>query len=189
MGSNGLTSARHDVFHHDYAAKYPDSYDHNTPEAVIFNGSKSLTEKINVNGEMIDAGKLVLSPTRTFLPVLKQVIEQCRPHIHGMIHCTGGGQAKVLKFMENKRVVKDNLFTTPPLFELIQQESGTSWKEMYQVFNMGNRMEIYTDVSEAQRIIDLANSFGIDAQIVGYVENAEQNEVLIKGPYGEFSYH
>ncbi len=188
MGSNGLTSARHDVFHHDYAAKYPDSYDFNTPEAVIFNGSKSLTEKININGTLIDAGKLVLSPTRTFLPVLKQVIAECRPYIHGMIHCTGGGQAKVLKFMDNKRVVKDNLFATPPLFQLIQQEAGTTWREMYQVFNMGNRLEIYTDESAAQRIIDITRSFGIDAQIIGYVEESAENQVIVKSEHGEFSY-
>jgi phosphoribosylformylglycinamidine cyclo-ligase len=188
MGSNGLTSARHDVFHHDYATKYPDSYDHNTPEAVIFNGSKSLTEKININGESIDIGKLVLSPTRTFLPVLKQVIAECKNEIDGMIHCTGGGQAKVLKFVDNKRIVKDNLFATPPLFELIQKESGTTWREMYQVFNMGNRMEVYTNEKTAARIIAIAQSFGIEAQIVGYVEDAPQNEVVVKSPYGDFSY-
>jgi phosphoribosylformylglycinamidine cyclo-ligase len=188
MGSNGLTSARHDVFHHDYATKYPDSYDHNTPEAVIFNGSKSLTEKININGESIDIGKLVLSPTRTFLPVLKQVIAECKNEIDGMIHCTGGGQAKVLKFVDNKRIIKDNLFATPPLFELIQKESGTTWREMYQVFNMGNRMEVYTNEKTAARIIEIAQSFGIEAQIVGYVEDAPQNEVIVKSPYGDFSY-
>jgi phosphoribosylformylglycinamidine cyclo-ligase len=188
MGSNGLTSARHDVFHHDYATKYPDSYDHNTPEAVIFNGSKSLTEKININGESIDIGKLVLSPTRTFLPVLKQVIAECKNEIDGMIHCTGGGQAKVLKFVDNKRIVKDNLFATPPLFELIQKESGTTWREMYQVFNMGNRMEVYTNEKTAARIIAIAQSFGIEAQIVGYVEDAPQNEVIVKSAYGDFSY-
>ncbi len=188
MGSNGLTSARHDVFHHDYATKYPDSYDHNTPEAVIFNGSKLLTEKININGESIDIGKLVLSPTRTFLPVLKQVIAECKDEIDGMIHCTGGGQAKVLKFVDNKRIIKDNLFATPPLFELIQKESGTTWREMYQVFNMGNRMEVYTNEKTAARIIEIAQSFGIEAQIVGYVEDAPQNEVIVKSAYGEFSY-
>jgi phosphoribosylformylglycinamidine cyclo-ligase len=188
MGSNGLTSARHDVFHHDYATKYPDSYDHNTPEAVIFNGSKSLTEKININGESIDIGKLVLSPTRTFLPVLKQVIAECKNEIDGMIHCTGGGQAKVLKFVDNKRIIKDNLFATPPLFELIQKESGTTWREMYQVFNMGNRMEVYTNEKTAARIIEIAQSFGIEAQIVGYVEDAPQNEVIVKSTYGDFSY-
>ncbi|MFZ4542876.1 MAG: AIR synthase related protein [Saprospiraceae bacterium] len=188
MGSNGLTSARHDVFHRDYALKYPDSYDHNTPENVIYNGKKRLTDPINVNGSLIDAGKLVLSPTRTFLPVLKQILAECRPFIHGMIHCTGGGQAKVLKFVENKRVVKDNLFSTPPLFSMIQEESGTSWEEMYQVFNMGNRMEIYTDYASAQRMIELSNSFGIEAQIIGYVEEAEKNQVIVRSVHGEFVY-
>lgn len=188
MGSNGLTSARHDVFQHGYAKQYPDSYDPNTNEAVIFNGSKSLTDKIKIDDELIDVGKLVLSPTRTFLPVLKQVIDECKPNIDGMIHCTGGGQAKVLKFIENKRVIKNNLFTCPPLFNLIKEESGTDWKEMYQVFNMGNRMEIYTDEKSAQRIIEISKSFNIDAQIIGYVEDAAQNEVLIQSDYGNFSY-
>lgn len=188
MGSNGLTSARHDVFKHDYAKQYPDSYDPNTNEAVIFNGSKSLTEKINIDGELIDIGKLVLSPTRTFLPVLKQIIDECKSSIDGMIHCTGGGQAKVLKFMENKRVVKNNLFATPPLFKLIKEEAATDWREMYQVFNMGNRLEIYTDETCAQRIIEIAKGFNIEAQVIGYVEDATQNEVLIQSEYGNFSY-
>lgn len=188
MGSNGLTSARHDVFQHSYAKQYPDSFDPNTNEAVIFNGSKSLTDKINIDGEWIDVGKLVLSPTRTFLPVLKQVIEECKESIDGMIHCTGGGQAKVLKFMDNKKVVKNNLFATPPLFKLIKEEAGTGWKEMYQVFNMGNRLEIYTNETTAQRIIEISKSFNIDAQIIGYVEEATQNEVLIQSEYGTFSY-
>jgi phosphoribosylformylglycinamidine cyclo-ligase len=188
MGSNGLTSARHDVFQHGYAKQYPDSYDPNTDEAVIFNGSRSLTEQIAVDGELISIGKLVLSPTRTFLPVLKQIIEECKPAIDGMIHCTGGGQAKVLKFMEQKRVVKNNLFATPPLFNMIKEESGTDWKEMYQVFNMGNRLELYTDEASARRIIEIAQSFDIEAQIIGYVEDAMRNEVIIKSEHGDFSY-
>lgn len=188
MGSNGLTSARHDVFAHAYAKKYPDSFDANTPEAVIFNGTKLLTDKINIDGQAIDAGKLVLSPTRTFMPILKPVISEFRDKIDGMIHCTGGGQAKVLKFIEQKRIIKDNLFATPPLFELIQQEAGTTWREMYQVFNMGNRMEFYTDTHTAEQIIAIAKSFNIDAQIIGYVEDAPQNEVIVKSAHGEFVY-
>jgi phosphoribosylformylglycinamidine cyclo-ligase len=189
MGSNGLTSARHDVFHHEYAGKYPDCYDHNTPKNVIFTGKKRLTDLVDVGGERIEAGKLVLSPTRTFLPVLKQVIEECRPAINGMIHCTGGGQAKVLKFIQNKKIVKDNLFATPPLFRMIQEESGSSWQEMYQVFNMGNRMEIYTDVATAERIIAISKRFQIDAQIIGHVEEAPANEVIVKTAQGTFKYN
>ncbi len=189
MGSNGLTSARHDVFSHDYAAKYPDSYDKNTPEDVIFIGSKKLTDKIDIGGQKIDIGKLVLSPTRTFLPVLKTIFSQIgKKHIHGLIHCTGGGQAKVLKFMDKRKVVKDNLFATPPLFEMIQNESKTSWKEMYQVFNMGNRLEFYCDKSIADEIISVAKGFNIDAQIVGYVTSARSNSVVIKNDKGEFTY-
>ena len=188
MGSNGLTSARHDVFHKEYAEKYPDCFDHNTPESVIFTGKKRLRDLIDVNGESIEAGKLVLSPTRTFLPVLKKVIEECRPAINGMIHCTGGGQAKVLKFIKNKKVVKDNLFATPPLFSMIQEESGSSWQEMYQVFNMGNRMEVYTDATTAAHIIAICKSFNIDAQVIGYVEEAPANQVLVKSEHGVFEY-
>ncbi len=189
MGSNGLTSARHDVFSHDYAAKYPDSYDKNTPEDVVFIGSKKLTDKIDIGGQKMDIGKLVLSPTRTFLPVLKTIFSQIgKKHIHGLIHCTGGGQAKVLKFMDKRKVVKDNLFATPPLFEMIQNESKTSWKEMYQVFNMGNRLEFYCDKSIADEIISVAKGFNIDAQVIGYVTSACSNSVVIKNDKGEFSY-
>jgi phosphoribosylformylglycinamidine cyclo-ligase len=189
MGSNGLTSARHDVFSHDYVAKYPDSFDKNTPEEVVFVGSKKLTDTIDINGEQITIGKLVLSPTRTFLPVMKQIFDTIgKKNINGIIHCTGGGQAKVLKFINDKKIVKDNLFDAPPLFELIQSEAGTSWKEMYQVFNMGNRMEFYVKPQFADAIIAIAQSFGIAAQIVGYVEDAPKNEVLIKASQGEFSY-
>ena len=189
MGSNGLTSARHDVFAKEYAQKYPDSFDNNTPDDVIFVGSKKLTDTININGENISIGKLVLSPTRTFLPVMKNIFDKIgKKSIHGLIHCTGGGQAKVVKFLDGKKVVKDNLFQTPPLFEMIQSESGTTWKEMYQVFNMGNRLEFYVNEKNAQTIIDIAKSFNIDAQIIGHVENAPKNEVFIKSPYGDFSY-
>jgi phosphoribosylformylglycinamidine cyclo-ligase len=189
MGSNGLTSARHDVFSHEYAEKYPDSYDKNTPDEVVFIGSKKLTDKIEIDNKKIDIGKLILSPTRTFLPVLKTIFAQIgKKNIHGLIHCTGGGQAKVLKFMDKRKVVKDNLFVTPPLFELIQNESKTSWKEMYQVFNMGNRLEFYCDKTVADEIINVAKGFNIDAQIVGYVTSARSNSVVIKNDKGEFVY-
>lgn len=189
MGSNGLTSARHDVFAKEYAQKYPDSFDKNTPEDVIFVGSKKLTDTININGKNMNIGKLVLSPTRTFLPVIKNIFDAVgKKNIHGLIHCTGGGQAKVVKFLDGKKVIKDNLFNTPPLFEMIQSESGTSWKEMYQVFNMGNRLEFYVSEKNAQTILDIAKRFNIDAQIIGHVENAKQNEVLVKSKYGDFSY-
>ncbi len=188
MGSNGLTSARHDVFHHDYAQKYPDSFDHNTPEEVVFVGSKRLTDKIDIDGTAIDIGKLVLSPTRTYLPYLKALLDKHRSAIHGLIHCTGGGQSKVGKFIENCRVVKNDLLPIPPLFKMIQEESGTTWKEMYQVFNMGHRLEIYTDQSSASSMVELAKSFGIDAKIIGYVEAAEGANVRLETPYGIFDY-
>jgi phosphoribosylformylglycinamidine cyclo-ligase len=189
MGSNGLTGARHDVFSHEYAAKFPDSYDPNTPEAVIYTGSKKLTDTININGQEIPAGKLVLSPTRTYLPVLKKYLSEFgKEHIHGLIHCTGGGQAKVKNFIKNKRVVKDNLFDLPPLFELIQSESGTGWQEMYQVFNMGHRLEFYLSMSEVQTVIDIARSFNIDARVIGHVEAASGEAVRVESPFGIFEY-
>lgn len=189
MGSNGLTSARHDVLAKEYAGKYPDSFDPNTPEEVIFTGSRKLTETIDVPGHgPIPVGKLILSPTRTFLPVLKPLIEGHRDKIHGMIHCTGGGQTKVQKFIGNVRIIKDKLFELPPLFKLIQEESGTGWKEMYQVFNMGNRMEVYLKPEHADIVIDQARAFNIDAQIVGRVEAAEKPEVRIESPFGVFEY-
>lgn len=188
MGSNGLTSARHDVFHADYRDKYPDSYDANTPKDLIYIGSQKLTDTIEVDGETITVGKLILSPTRTYLPVLKVLIDELGPQINGMIHCTGGGQTKVGKFIENKRVIKHQLFPVPPLFDLIQRESGTDWKEMYQVFNMGHRMEVYLDEKHAQRVIDMAQSFGIDAQVIGHVEEHTGNAVRIESPYGSFDY-
>ncbi|MBX2878070.1 MAG: phosphoribosylformylglycinamidine cyclo-ligase, partial [Saprospiraceae bacterium] len=188
MGSNGLTSARHDVFEAAYRAKYPDSYDANTPKDLIYAGSKKLTDTIEINGEAIPIGKLVLSPTRTYLPVLKVLIDELKPKIHGLIHCTGGGQTKVGKFVENKRVVKNQLLSIPPLFEMIQKESQTGWKEMYQVFNMGHRMEVYLPEAEAERVIEIAKSFDIEAQVVGHVEQHTGNSVRIDSPYGQFDY-
>ncbi|MEO1258365.1 MAG: AIR synthase-related protein [Bacteroidota bacterium] len=192
MGSNGLTSARHDVFSKIYAAKYPDSFDANTPEEVIYTGGKKLTETINIDGVDMHIGKLVLSPTRTYLPVLKKVLEifqgAKRKDIHGLIHCTGGAQTKVQHFIKNKKIIKNNLLDLPPLFELIQKESGTSWKEMYQVFNMGHRLEFYLKEKDAQTVVDIARSFNIEAQVVGYVEYAEGEQVRVESPFGNFDY-
>lgn len=188
MGSNGLTSARHDVLDHDYAAKYPETFDPATPESLVYSGKRKLTETININGQEIPIGKLILSPTRTFLPFIKPLLEQLRPHIHGMIHCTGGGQTKVLKFLDNKKVVKNDLLPTPPLFQLIQAESGATWKEMYQVFNMGQRLEVYLPAAHAQQVIELAQSFNIEAKVVGHVEENPFNQVSIFSPYGHFEY-
>lgn len=188
MGSNGLTSARHDVLDHGYAAKYPETFDPATPESLVYSGKRKLTETININGQDIPIGKLILSPTRTFLPFIKPLLEQLRPHIHGMIHCTGGGQTKVLKFLDNKKVVKNDLLPTPPLFQLIQSESGATWKEMYQVFNMGQRLEVYLPAAYAQQVIELAQSFNIEAKVVGHVEENPFNQVSIFSPYGHFEY-
>jgi phosphoribosylformylglycinamidine cyclo-ligase len=188
MGSNGLTSARHDVLDHEYAAKYPETFDPSTPETLVYSGKRKLTETININGQEIPIGKLILSPTRTFLPFIKPLLEQLRPHIHGMIHCTGGGQTKVLKFLDNKKVVKNDLLPTPPLFQLIQAESGATWKEMYQVFNMGQRLEVYLPAAYAQQVIELAQSFNIEAKVVGHVEENPFNQVSIFSPYGHFEY-
>jgi len=186
MGSNGLTSARHDVFAKYLAEKYPESYDKNVPKELVYSGNVKLTDK--VEGVDIDAGKLVLSPTRTYAPVIKRILDEMRPKIHGMVHCSGGAQTKILHFIENKHVIKDNLFPTPPLFKLIQEQSGTDWKEMYKVFNMGHRMEIYLAPKDAENIIQIAQSFGIDAQIVGRVEDATENKLTIKSEYGIFEY-
>ncbi len=186
MGSNGLTSARHDVFAKLLAERYPESYDHAIPESLIYSGMKQLTDR--VEGVAVDAGRLVLSPTRTYAPIIKRVISQYRDRIHGMVHCTGGAQTKVLHFVgDNCRVVKDNMFTVPPLFRLIQQSSGTSWKEMYQVFNMGHRMEIYTDPETAQHVIALSRSFDVDAQIVGHIEEGPRS-LSIQTEHGVFEY-
>ncbi|HVI44890.1 MAG TPA: AIR synthase related protein [Chitinophaga sp.] len=190
MGSNGLTSARHDVFNKEIAKKYPESFDPNIPFELVFSGKKSLTEKIEIPGfDAVDAGKLVLSPTRTYAPVIKKVLEQFRPQIHGMVHCSGGAQTKVLHFIEGLHVIKDNLFPVPPLFTLIQEQSGTSWKEMYQVFNMGHRMELYVPEAIAADIISISKSFNIEAQIIGRVEAAPQKQVTVNAPAGTFVYN
>jgi phosphoribosylformylglycinamidine cyclo-ligase len=189
MGSNGLTSARHDVFNKTYASKYPESYDNDLPAEVVYIGNKSVTDKVeDAYGLDLDAGKLVLSPTRTYAPVIKEVLKQLRPVIAGLIHCSGGAQTKVLHFVNDLHVIKNNLFPVPPLFRMIQDESGTSWQEMYQVFNMGHRMEIYIDEKYAKEIIDISRSFGIEAQIIGYCEKAEGKKLTIETPMGRFYY-
>ena len=186
MGSNGLTSARHDVFAKYLANAYPESYDHAVPEQLVYAGSKKLTDSIE--GVDVDAGQLVLSPTRTYAPIIKRILDTMRSEIHGMVHCTGGAQTKVMHFVENKHVIKDNLFPIPPLFKLIKEESATDWKEMYKVFNMGHRMEIYTAEENAQQIIHIAREFGVEARIIGHVEDAEHNHLTIKSEYGTFEY-
>ena len=186
MGSNGLTSARHDVFAHDLALEFPESFDPAVPEELVYSGSKKLSDE--VEGTPLDAGKLVLSPTRTYAPVIKKILDSHRDQIHGMVHCSGGAQTKVLHFVDKVHVIKDNLFPTPPLFELIQKESGTDWKEMYKVFNMGHRMELYVPVELASEIIRISESFGIPAQIVGRVEAHDDKKVTIVSPYGTFEY-
>jgi len=190
MGSNGLTSARHDVFNKTIATKYPESFDPAVPFDLVFSGQKNLTDAIQINSDLaVTAGKLVLSPTRTYAPVIKAILDKYRSQINGMVHCSGGAQTKVLHFIENLHIIKDNLFPTPPLFKLIQEQSGTDWKEMYKVFNMGHRMELYVDESLAQEIINISESFGIEAQIVGRVEAAEQKQVTITSVHGEFVYN
>lgn len=186
MGSNGLTSARHDVFEKILANKYPESFDPSVPENLVYSGKKQLTDITEVDG--IDAGKLVLSPTRTYAPVIKKILDSYRKHIHGMIHCSGGAQTKVLHFADKVHIIKDNLFDTPPLFKLIQKESGTDWKEMYKVFNMGHRMELYIPKEIATDIIEISRSFNIDAKIIGRVEESESKKLTIKSQYGEFEY-
>ena len=186
MGSNGLTSARHDVLTHALAARYPESYDAATPDELVYSGTCELTEPIA--GTPLDAGRLILSPTRTYAPIIRQVLDELRPRIHGMVHCSGGAQTKVLHFVDAVHVIKDNLFPTPPLFELIQKESGTPWQEMYKVFNMGHRMELYVAPEDAARIIEISQSFGVEAQIVGRVEAAEHKQLTIHSPYGTLSY-
>lgn len=189
MGSNGLTSARHDVFSKYIAEKYPESFDPAVPYDLVFAGGKALTDKIKVEtGEEITAGKLVLSPTRTYAPVIKQILDKYRPQIHGMVHCSGGAQTKVLHFVDNLHIIKDNLFPVPPLFELIQQESNTDWQEMYKVFNMGHRMELYIPQEIAAEVIAISESFGIPAQIVGRVEASDEKKVTIHSPFGTFNY-
>ena len=186
MGSNGLTSARHDVFGKYLAEKYPETYDHSVPEDLVYSGGLSLTD--TVDGSPLNAGELVLSPTRTYAPVIKKILDSLRGKIHGMIHCSGGAQTKVLHFVENVRVVKDNLFPIPPLFKTIQEQSHTDWSEMYKVFNCGHRFEIYLPSEYAEEVIAISKSFGIDAQVVGRVEESEKTELIIKSEFGEFHY-
>ncbi len=186
MGSNGLTSARHDVFAHYLAAKYPESYDAAVPADLVYSGGKQLLDP--VDGTPVDAGRLVLSPTRTYAPVIKRMLDVMRPRIHGMVHCTGGAQTKVLHFVDHKHVIKDNMLPIPPLFRLIQEQSGTDWREMYQVFNMGHRMEIYVEPADAQAVIDIAQSFGIEAQVIGHVEDAPTSRLTIITEHGTFEY-
>lgn len=187
MGSNGLTSARHDVFAHELAKKYPESYDAAVPEELVYSGNKNLTD--TVDGSPLDAGRLVLSPTRTYAPIIKAILSEMRAKIHGMVHCSGGAQTKVLHFVKNKKIIKDNLFPIPPLFKLIHEESGTPPQEMYKVFNMGHRMELYVAPEDAERIIEISRSYGVDAQIVGRVEDrAEDNSLEIHSPWGILKY-
>ena len=186
MGSNGLTSARHDVFSKYLAEKYPESFDPSVPNDLVYSGGKQLTD--DVEGSPIDAGKLVLSPTRTYAPVIKAILDKMPGKVHGMVHCSGGAQTKILHFVENLHITKNNLFPIPPLFKLIQEESKTDWKEMYKVFNMGHRMEIYLSKEDAQEVIEISKSFGIDAQIVGYCEASEGKSLTIESPYGTFNY-
>lgn len=186
MGSNGLTSARHDVFSKYLAEKYPESYDAAVPSELIYSGGLKLTDE--VEGSPIDAGKLVLSPTRTYAPVVKKLLDALRPNIHGMVHCSGGAQTKILHFVENVHVIKDNLFPIPPLFKTIQEQSGTDWAEMYKVFNMGHRLEVYLPEEFANEVIEISKSFGIDAQIVGRVEASDHTHLTIKSEKGTFEY-
>ncbi|WP_313190221.1 AIR synthase related protein [Sphingobacterium sp.] len=189
MGSNGLTSARHDVFSKYIAEKYPESFDPAVPYDLVFAGGKALTDMVKTEtGEEVSAGKLVLSPTRTYAPVIKQILDKYRSQIDGMVHCSGGAQTKVLHFVDDVHVIKDNLFPIPPLFELIQKESNTDWQEMYKVFNMGHRMELYVPEEIAADIIKISESFGIPAQIIGRVEAADKKKVTIRSPFGEFVY-
>lgn len=186
MGSNGLTSARHDVFAKYLAQKYPESFDAGVPDELIYSGGLRLTDE--VSGSPLNAGKLVLSPTRTYAPVVKQLLDQLRSKIHGMVHCSGGAQTKILHFVNDVRVIKDNLFPVPPLFKTIQEQSGTDWAEMYKVFNMGHRLEVYLSPEDAETVIDISKSFRIDAQIVGRVEESNKKELIIRSEFGEFRY-
>lgn len=186
MGSNGLTSARHDVFSHYLAEKYPESYDHSVPDNLVYSGKQKLTNPTSIEG--VDAGKLVLSPTRTYAPIIKEMLSQYRDKIDGMVHCSGGAQTKVLHFVDNLHIIKDNMFQTPPLFQLIKKESNTSWSEMYKVFNMGHRMEIYTDADTAEKLIEISKSFNVDAQIIGRCEKSDTKQLTIHSEYGVFKY-
>lgn len=187
MGSNGLTSARHDVFDHRYAAKYPETFDKAVPDELVYSGKYKVTDE--VPGVDVNIGKLVLSPTRTYAPVMIKMLNELRPHIHGLVHCSGGAQTKVLHFVEGVHVIKDNLFDIPPLFKLIHQCSGTDWKEMYKVFNMGHRMEIYLPQQYAQQVISIAEAFGIEAKVIGRVEKSNTKQVTLKTENGVFEYN
>jgi len=186
MGSNGLTSARHDVFGKDIARKYPETYDHAVPEELVYSGGLNLTDA--VKDSPLDAGKLVLSPTRTYAPVVKKLLDALRPQIHGMVHCSGGAQTKILHFVDGVHVIKDNLFPIPPLFRTIQEQSKTEWKEMYKVFNCGHRFEVYLPGEFAQQVIDISKSFGIDARIIGRIEPSDHTHLTIHSEYGVFEY-
>lgn len=188
MGSNGLTSARHDVLAHYLAERYPESFDPAVDRSLVYSGSRELQSAEPVENGSVPVGKLILSPTRTYAPVVKQLLDELRPHIHGMVHCSGGAQTKVLHFIDNLHVIKDNLFPVPPLFRLIQQESGTSWQEMYKVFNMGHRLEVYLPEEFAHQVIRVAQSFGIEAQVIGRVEAHTGKQVTIRSEAGEFVY-
>ncbi|MBP7408196.1 MAG: phosphoribosylformylglycinamidine cyclo-ligase [Flavobacteriales bacterium] len=187
MGSNGLTSARHDVFAKELATMFPETYDPGTPEALVYSGQARLIDALE--GTPLDFGKAVLSPTRTYAPVVQQVLKAMRSEVHGMVHCSGGAQTKVLHFVEGLRIIKDDLFPTPPLFAAIQRMSNTGWKEMYKVFNMGHRLEFYVPPARASEIIAISNSFGIDARIIGRVEAAPVKEVVLTSPHGTFTYN
>lgn len=186
MGSNGLTSARHDVFQHYLAEKYPESYDNSIPKELVYSGSYQLTDAIK--DSPLDAGKLVLSPTRTYAPIVKKILDKHRSKIHGMVHCSGGAQTKILHFIENLHIIKDNLFPIPPLFKTIQEESGTDWKEMYKVFNMGHRMELYVPEEIAEDIMQISQSFNVEAKIIGRVEESEKTQLTIRSEFGTFEY-
>ena len=186
MGSNGLTSARHDVFYNTLTSKYPESFDPAVPSDLIYSGSYSLTDP--VEDAPLNAGRMVLSPTRTYLPIARVIFNELRSKVHGMVHCSGGGQTKVLHFVDDLHVIKNNLFDTPPLFRMIQEESKTPWQEMYRVFNMGHRLEIYTDAKSAERMIEIARSFHVEAQVVGKVEASSNRKLTLQSEHGEFIY-
>ncbi len=187
MGSNGLTSARHDVFTKEYAIKYPESFDSSVSSELVYSGKYKVTDSIP--GVDVNVGKLVLSPTRTYAPIIITMVNELRQHIHGLVHCSGGAQTKVLHFVDDLHIIKDNLFETPPLFKLIQECSGTDWKEMYKVFNMGHRMEVYLNEKYAQQVIDISTQFGVEAKVVGRVETANKKQVTLKGNRGDFTYN
>jgi phosphoribosylformylglycinamidine cyclo-ligase len=188
MGSNGLTAARHDVLSKIYAEKYPESFDPRLPNEVVYTGNRLVTEKVSVGNQEISIGKLILSPTRSYLPVLQEILRDYRKKIHGLIHVTGGGQTKVLKFVKDAHIIKDNLFELPPLFRLIQESSQTPWREMYQVFNMGHRMEIYLPSRQADAVMAIAEKYGIEARVIGRVKRAEGEKVTVKSPFGKYEY-